>query len=342
MTQSTGMGGFTRRALLRRVGLGAAVGLAAPSLLRATAAYAAYPEQPIKIVVPNTPGGPSDVVARLLAPALQDAIGGTVIVENVGGGGGNIGMGRVARATPDGYTLLLSTSGFVINASLFDPPAYDALNGFAPIAELATSPNVYAVKPELGATTMKQFVELVRKAPEKFNVGTPPVGNTPHLATEVLKQRERLPGLAIVFHTGGGQAIQAVLSDAVQCYCGSLSTAHAHITAGTLIGLAVTGPTRWHDLPSVPTMLEAGYPDFVFDNYTALSAPAHTPPEIVERLEKQILSILPRPQMQEQLRKSGFEVIAQGGKVHMARIHKEIPMYRKIIQDAGIKVSKGG
>lgn len=319
----------------------AAAGVTAPALLRATSARAAYPDRPVKIIVPNTPGGPSDVIARLMAPALQDALGGTFIVENVGGGGGNIGMGRVARAEPDGTTLLLSTSGYAVNPGLFESLPYDPFNDFAAIAELALSPNVFAVKPDLGVKTMKEFAALVRKDPAKYNVATPPVGNTPHLAVEMLKLRENLAGMAIVFHTGGGQAIQALLSGAVQCYCGALSTAHAHIVAGTVVGLAVTGEKRWHDLPAVPTMADAGFPDFVLDNYTALSAPAKTPADIVERLEKTTLGILADPAMRQRLLQSGFEVSARNGRAHMERLRKEVPMYAKIIRDAGIKPPKG-
>ncbi len=329
---------LTRRNLIRRAGLIAAAGLAAPAILRGTAAFAAYPDKPIKLIVPNTPGGPSDVSARLIAPALQEALGGSVIVENVGGGGGNIGMGRAARADADGYTLLISTSGYAINPSLFDNIPYDALKDFAPITEIATTPNIYCVQPSLGAKTMKDFIALVKKDPSKFNFATPPVGNTPHLATELLKLREDIKQMATVFHTGGGQAMQALLSGSVQCYCGAISTARAHVSAGTAVALAVTGEKRWHDLPDVPTMLEVGYKDYVFDNYVALSAPVKTPPEIVARIEKEMLAILAKPDMREKFVKSGFKVEARPGKGHMERLQREVPMYRKVIQDAGVKL----
>src|SRR5262249_22040167 len=154
---------------------------------------------------------------------------------------------------------------------------------FAPIAELASSPNVFTVRAELGVTTMPAFVELAKKDPEKFNVSAPPIGTTPQLAAEVLKFRTGLTKMATVVHTGGGQAIQALLSGAVQLSSGSLPPSHPHIKAGTIKGLAVTGESRWHDLPEIPTMVEIGYKDFVFDTYTALSAPTKTPPEIVTR-----------------------------------------------------------
>jgi tripartite-type tricarboxylate transporter receptor subunit TctC len=333
----------SRRNFMLQTGSVAAAGLATPALLlRPGRAFAAYPDRPIKLIVPNTPGGPSDVAARLLSAPLQDVLKTSVVVENVGGGGGNIGMGRAARAEADGYTLLVSTSGYAINPSLFDNVPYDALKDFAPIAEIATTPNIYAVRPDLGVTTMKDFIALIKKDPSKFNFATPPMGNTPHLATELLKLRENIRDMATVFHTGGGQAIQALLSGSVQCYCGAISTARAHIAAGTAVALAVTGETRWHDLPDIPTMIEAGYKDYVFDNYVGLSAPVRTPPEIVAQLEKEVIAILSTADMREKFAKTGFKVEARPGKAHMERLQREVPMYRRIIQDAGIKLPKGG
>lgn len=338
-SKSSRAGASSRRRILQ----GAAALVAAPALLRAGNAWAAWPDdKPIRMIVPNTPGGPSDVAARLIAPGLQEVLKTSVIVENVGGGGGNIGVGRAARSDPDGYTLLISTSGYAINPSLFDPIPYDALKDFAPIAELATTPNIFAVRPDLGAKSMKDFIAMIKKDPSKFNFATPPVGNTPHLATELLKLREGIKEMATVFHTGGGQAAQALLSGAVQCYCGAISTVRAHITAGTAVGLAVTGESRWHDLPDVPTMIELGYKDFVFDNYVGFSAPVKTPPEIVARLERETIAILKSPDIADKFIKTGFKVEARTGRQHMERLLREVPMYARIVQEAGIKLPKGG
>ena len=306
-------------------------------------AFAAWPDdKPIRVIVPNTPGGPSDVAARLITPGLQEALKQSFVVENIGGGGGNIGVARAARSDPDGYTLLISTSAYAINPSLFDNIPYDALKDFAPIAELATTPNIFCVQPSLGVKTMKDFVALMKKEPQKFNFTTPPVGNTPHLAIELLKLREGLKDVATIYHTGGGQAMQGLLSGSAQCYVGAISTARAHIAAGTAVALAVTGSSRWHDLPDVPTMAELGYKDFVLDNYVAFSAPVKTPPDVVARLEKATIELLRQPDVAEKFGKSGFEVEAQPGKSHMARLQREVPMYRKIIEEAGIKLPKGG
>jgi tripartite-type tricarboxylate transporter receptor subunit TctC len=337
MAKSHAAGGAPSRRRVVQAGGAFALGFSAPALLGLGAARAAYPERVVRIVVANSPGGPSDIIARIISAELQEPLGKSVIVENKGGAGGNIGMGAVAQADPDGYTLLLATSAYAVNPGLYASLPYDPLKDFVAIAELATSPNVFAVKPELGAATMKEFVALAKANPEKFNVSTPPIGTTPQLEAEVLKAREGLSKMATLVYTGGGEALQALLSGTVQLSSGVLAPAHPHIKAGTIKGLAVTGETRWHDLPDIPTMQEAGYKDFVFETYTALLAPAKTPPDVVARLEKDTLAILHRPDMRAKLSQSGFQVQARDGKGHMARVAKEVPMYREIVAQAGIK-----
>jgi tripartite-type tricarboxylate transporter receptor subunit TctC len=314
-----------------------AAGVAAPAIVRVGSALAAYPDRPIRIVVANTPGGPSDIIARIMAAAMQEVMGGSVFVENKGGGGGNIGMGYVARSDPDGYTILLSTSAFSVNPGLYNTPVYDPFKDFTAVCELAVSPHVFAVKPDLNARTMKEFVALAKADPDKFNVSTPPIGTTPQLQAEVLKLREGLQKMATVVFPGGGDALKALISGTVQLSSGVLAPAHPQIKAGNVKGLAVTGAKRWHDLPDIPTMLESGYPDFVFDTYTALMASAKTPPEVVKQLEKVALDILAKPEMRQRLTQAGFEVTAKDGKGHTDRITKEVPMFRDIIAQAGIK-----
>src|SRR5258708_21849970 len=200
--------GLSRRRVIKAAGALAA-GIAAPSLWRMGAASAAYPERVVKIVVANSPGGPSDIIARFMAAALQESTGKTFSVENEGGGGGNIGMGSVARADPDGYTLLLATSAYAVNPGLYASLLYDPFKDFAAMSEIATSPNVFAVKPEIAANTMKEFVALAKANPDRFNVSTPPIGTTPQLEAEVLKVREGLGSMATIVFAGGGQAQEA-------------------------------------------------------------------------------------------------------------------------------------
>src|SRR5262245_25354809 len=332
MRETRNIGGSPSR---RRLIKAALAGLAAPAILRAGMAFAAFPDRPVRIVVANTPGGPSDIIARFMAAALQETMGGSFVVENKGGGGGHIGMGYAAGSEPDGYTILPSTSAYSVNPGLYESLPYDPFKDFVAVCELAVSPHVFAVKPDLPVNTMKEFVALAKRDPDKFNVSTPPIGTTPQLQAEVLKLREGLQKMGTVVFPGGGDALKAVISGTVQLSSGVFAPAQPQLKAGDIKGLAVAGTTRWHDLPHIPTMLEAGYPDFVFDTYTALMAPAKTPPEVVKQLEKVALDILAKPEMRQRLTQAGFEVTAKDGKGHLERITKEVPMFRDIIAQAG-------
>jgi tripartite-type tricarboxylate transporter receptor subunit TctC len=333
MTKSNGS--HTRRRVVKGAGMLAA-GIAAPAVFSLRSAYAAYPERTVKVVVANTPGGPSDLIGRLVTAALQQSTGKTFIIENIGGAGSNIGMGNVARSEPDGYTLLLATNAYSVNATLYNSIPYDPMTSFVGVCELATSPNTFVVKSELPAKTMKEFVALAKASPDKFNVSSPPIGTTPQIQASVLRIRENLPNLENVVFKGGGEAIQALLSGTVQLSSGSLPPAAPHIKAGTLRCLAVTGEARWPDLPDVPTMAEAGYKDFVFATDCVLLAPAKTPPDVVKWLEAETLKVLSTPDMKEKMYKAGFLVRAKGAKDAWARVTKEIGMFKDIINTAGI------
>jgi tripartite-type tricarboxylate transporter receptor subunit TctC len=335
MKKSRGISMLSRRHIVKGAGVLAA-GIAAPTFLSIRSAYAAYPERPVKIVVANTPGGPSDIVGRMVAAALQESTGKTFIIENRGGAGSNIGMGYAARSEPDGYTLLLVTNAYSINPTLYNSIPYDPLKDFVGVSELASSPNTFVVRSELPAKTMKEFVALARNSPDKFNVSTPPIGTSPQLQATVLKVIEKLPKLEEVVFKGGGDALQALLSGTVQLSSGSLAPAAPHIKAGTLRCLAVSAQSRWPDLPDVPTMQELGYKDFVFPTDCALMAPAKTPPEYVKWVEAEIHKVLSTPDMKEKLYKAGFLVVPKGADVMWARVNKEITMFRDIINTAGI------
>ena len=335
MTKFNGDWALSRRRIIKGAAALAA-GVASPAILRVRSAYAAYPDRPVKIVVANTPGGPSDLVGRLVAAALQESTGKTFLIENRGGGGGNIGMGYAAHAEPDGYTILLATSAYSVNVGLFNKLPYDAYKDFVGVSELATSPNTFVVKSELPAKTMKEFVALARANPEKFNVSTPPIGTTLWIQVEVLKLREKLPKMESIVFKGGGEALQALLSGTVQLCSSSLPPAAPHIKAGTLRCLAVTGETRWPDLPEVPTMQEAGYKDFVFATDTVLLAPAKTPPDIIKWLETETLKVLATAEMKEKLYQAGFQVRPKGADAAWARVTKEIDMFKAITDQAGI------
>src|ERR1043166_679028 len=310
----------------RRILKGAAAlsaGLAAPAFLRVRSAYGAYPDRPVKIVVANTPGGPSDLIGRMVSGALQQSTGKAFFVENIGGAGGNIGFGNAAHAAPDGYTILLATNAWSVNVSLYNKIPYDPLKDFVGVSELATSPNTFVVKSDLPAKTMQEFVALARANPDKFNCATPPIGTTPQIQLEVLKIREKLPKLENVVYKGGGDAIQALLSGTAQLSSGSLPPAAPHIKAGTLRCLAVTGDTRWPDMPDVATMQEAGYKDFVFATDTVFLAPAKMPPETIKWIEAETLKVLGTKEMKDRMYQAGFLVRPKGADAAWARVTKE-------------------
>ncbi len=326
---------LSRRSVIKLAGaLGA--GVAAPAVLTIRSAYADYPDRPVKFVVANTPGGPSDIVARIVTAALEQSTGKTFIVENRGGAGGNIGMEYAAHADPDGYTILLATNAYSVNYGLYNHLPYDPYNDFVGVSELATSPNTFTIRTESPAKTIKDFVALARANPDKYNCATPPIGTTSQIQYELLKIRENLPNLADVVFKGGGDAIAALLSGTVQLSSGSLAPALPHIKAGALRCLAITGETRWPDLPDVPTMEESGYKDFVFAVDCVLLAPARTPPDNVKWLEAATLKVLGTPDMKEKLYKAGFLARAQGAAAAWARVTKEIEAFQKIIDQAGI------
>ncbi len=261
MAQSPTRAAPSRRGIVKAVAALAA-GIAAPAVLRVRAAYAAYPDRPIKFVVANTPGGPSDIVGRLVAAALQQSTGKTFIIENRGGAGGNLGMEYVAHSDPDGYTLLLGTTAFSVNYSLYNSLPFNSMKDFVAVSDVGGSPNIYLVKPDQPAKTMKDFVALARSSPEKFNASVPPIGTTPQLQMALLKVKEKLPNLEEVVFKGGGDAVEALLAGTVQICSGSVAPSVGHIKGGSLRGLAVCSEQRWPDLPDVPTMIEFGLSGF--------------------------------------------------------------------------------
>jgi tripartite-type tricarboxylate transporter receptor subunit TctC len=325
----------SRREILTTGGL--LIGAAAASSLGAAGAKAAgYPERPVKIIVPFAPAGPTDIMARILVAHLGGAIGGTAIVENKPGAGGNIGIGAAAHAEPDGHTLLITSSAYVVNPSLYAKIPYDPYTDFAPIAELGTSPNVILVDPKLGVNSIPDLIARAKANPDELNYASPGIGTTPHLSGELFKIVGRIQLTHVPF-SGAGPAIQAVLTGTTQIAFAALPPAHPHIESGALKALAVTGAHRWFDLPDVPTMVELGYTDFISDTFQGFLAPAKTPPAIVELLSTRSIEILKTPAIAEQLRNNGFEVIANGPDGMRKRIADEVPKWHDIVAKAGIK-----
>ncbi len=249
-------------------------------------------------------------MARIVAQHLGEAIGGTAIVDNRGGAGGNIGIGIVANSEPDGYTLLITSSAYVLNPSLYAKIPYDPYKDFAPIAELGTSPNVILVDPKMGINSLSELIARAKADPNLLNYASPGVGTTPHLSAELLKMVAGIEMTHVPF-SGAGPAIQAALSGTVQVCSAALPPAHPHIESGLLKALALTGPHRWFDLPNIPTMVELGYKDFIADTFQGFLAPAKTPPEILQLLSSKTVEVLKGQKIADQLRADGFEVLRQ-------------------------------
>lgn len=325
----------SRRQILRSAGL--AAGAAATLGFGTTRAKAGtYPERPIKIIVPFAPAGPTDIMARILGQNLGTALGGNVIVENRSGAGGNIGIGYVAHAEADGYTLLVSSSAYVVNPSLYAKIPYDPYKDFAAIAELGTSPNAILVDPKLGINSIADLIARGKAKPDELNYASPGAGTTPHLSAELLKITGHFEMTHVPF-SGAGPAIQALLGGITQVAVVALPPALPYVESGAIKALAVTGAHRWVDLPKVPTMVDLGYKDFIAETFQAFLAPAKTAPEIVEKLSVKSVEVLKAPGMADQLRLNGFEVIANGAAGLRSRIEVEIPKWRDVIAKAGIK-----
>jgi len=293
----------------------------------------AYPDRPITVVVPFAPGGPTDIIARILSLALSQSLGQQVIVDNRGGAAGNIGMGQVARATPDGHTLLLASTAIAVNPALFKNLPYDPIKDFAPISELVNAPNVLVVHPDSGINNIADLIARAKMEP--FSYASPGAGTKSHLTGELLKLRANIDMVHVPFR-GAGPAAQSVLGKQIQLGSVALAAAEAMIQSGQLRALAVTSEKRWFSLPNVPTMIEAGYPGFISDTFNALLAPAAVPQPILATLVKETRAAFQKPEALAQARKAGFEVVAGTPEELAARIKLEIPAVRELVAKAGI------
>jgi tripartite-type tricarboxylate transporter receptor subunit TctC len=324
--------------MLRRHCIVAALiaGLAAFSI---APARAAYPERPIVLIVPFAAGGPTDIIARILAATMSKSLGQNVIVDNRQGAGGNIGMALVARANPDGYTLLLTSTAIAVNPGLFATLPYDPIKDFVPISELVNAPNVIFVRPESGITSIADLVAKAKAEPTKFNYASPGVGTKSHLTGEQLKLRAGIEMTHIPYR-GGGPATQAVVSGTTQVGSVALAPVEPLIKAGTLRALAVTGEKRWFSLPDVPNMIESGYPGFISDTFNALFAPAGTPPDILALLLKQAKAAMATDEAREAALRAGYQIVASDPGQLAQRVVSEIQGVKELVARAGIKVEQ--
>ena len=314
--------------------------LAASAMIATVTAAQAqdYPNRPVRLIVPFAAGGPTDTIARVVAQKLTEGIGQQVVVDNRAGAGGNIGMGLAASAQPDGHTLIVVSSSFVVNPGLYKSIPYDPYKSFAPISNVAASPNVFTVHPTIAAKTMKELLTLVSADPKKFSVATPGVGTTPDLSAQLLKLTTKLDFITVPFG-GAGPAVGAVVGNQVQIGCTALPPTTPHIKAGRLRAIAVTSAKRSGAIADVPTMAEVGFKDQEADTLQGLLAPAGTPKAVISRLHGEVVKMIAKPDVKARVEGLGFDIIGSSPTEFAAQVKVEVEKWTKVVQAAGIKVN---
>jgi tripartite-type tricarboxylate transporter receptor subunit TctC len=299
-------------------------------------ALAQYPSKPVRMVVPFAAGGPADLVARLLSAKISAAWGQALVIENRGGAGGNIGIASVARATPDGYTILLATSGLMSNPALYKDTGYDLFKDFAPVTVVGNSATVVVRNPGLaGVNTMHDIEELARRS--KTNFATPGIGLAGHLAGELFKVRAKIDMQPIPF-AGAAPATAAVLGGQVQLGFMAIPATIPHIKAGRLVAIAVTSPQRLALLPDVPTVAESGYPGFQVDNMYGVLAPQGTPPEIVKKLHADIVTVLKDPELRRSFAAATIDIVGDTPEEFARYIGTEYAKWAAVVKASGARV----
>jgi len=296
-----------------------------------------WPNKPIRIVVPFAPGGNTDVVARVTAQRLQEMLGQTVFVENKTGAGGVIATDYVAKAAPDGYTLLMSSTGpHTISPSLMAKIPYDPVKELAPISNVSSNAQVLLVNPSVPAHTVKELIALAKREPGKLHFGSAGIGGTTHLSGEMFKS---MAGIDIghVPYKGGAPATMAALSGEVQITFANLSDALPQMKMGKLRALAVTSATRQPQLPDVPTIAESGLPGYECIVWNGLVAPAGTPPAIVNRIAAAVQKITREPSFKEKMTEIGSVPIGDTPEQFRSFISKELARWSKVVKDSGAK-----
>jgi tripartite-type tricarboxylate transporter receptor subunit TctC len=313
--------------------------LAAAVLLACVPATSAqgYPTRPVRVVVGFPAGGPTDVIARLVSQKLSDALGQQFFVENIGGAGGNTASGQVARATPDGYTIMAISTGFVVNPSLYAKVPYDPVKDFSAVTLVAASPNVVVVNPSVPAKSLPELVQLIRNNPGKYSFAGPGVGSTPHLGGELFRLAFGLDLVHVPF-TGAAPAVQATIGGHTPIAFTALPSSLAAIQGGQVRAIGVAATERADAIPDVQTFAEQGIKEQEADTLTGLVAPAGTPKEIVDLLYREIAKAVAQPDVKERLAVLGFKPVANTPDEFSARIKLEIEKWGKVVRDAKLKI----
>ena len=314
------------------VSLAIGLSLAAPSRAADT-----YPDHKVRVIVPFAAGGPTDVIARMVAERLSEAWGAQLYVENMPGAGGNLGVENGARAAPDGYTIVAVSTGFIINPSMYSRIGYDPLKDFAPISLVAASPNVVTVHPSVPAKDLKELVALIKANPGKYSFAQPATGSTPHLVGELFKQTYNLDLVTIPFNAAP-LAINSTLGNHTPIAFTALPPAIGNIKDGSLRGIAILAKARVAALPDLPTNIEEGVPGLESDTLTGIVAPAGTPKAIIDKWNTEIVKMVADPETKKKLDALGFVPVANSPNEFAERIKSEMARWDKVVKTAGIHV----
>jgi tripartite-type tricarboxylate transporter receptor subunit TctC len=320
-------------------GLRTSVATVIAGALLATSPVAAqdFPKKPIELVVPFVAGGTTDNIARLIAQRFSDSWGQTVVVNNRPGGGGTIATNVVAKAAPDGHTLLVTTIGFAITAGLQKLP-YDPIKDFAPISELASLPLMLVVHSSVPATTLAEFIALVRARPGGWDYASAGVGTSPHLATEMFKSMAGVD-LVHVPYKGNAEANNAMLGGHVKIYFALVPAVLQHVRAGSLRALAVTTEKRLPYLPDVPTIAEQGFPGYEISSWQGVLAPAGTPKDVVAKINGELVRLVAAPEVRARMAHEGADPVGSTPDQFAERVQSEITKWTKVIKASGISTS---
>ena len=290
----------------------------------------------MRIIVPYAPGGPTDTIARLMAQKISERVGRQFFVENIGGAGGNIGMGRAAKAAPDGYTLLMVNPSYVVNPILQKEVPYRVDADFLPVSLAVLTTLVICVHPSVPAQNLKELIALIKSNPRKYSYASPGVGTPGHLVGEVFRLSLGLDLVHVPFNGAGPAVASSVGGHTPICFA-SPSPAAQQVIEGKLKGLAVTSKARSSALPDVPTTIELGYPAVTGDNWQGIVVPAGTPNEIIGALHQQMVAVINAADMKERLATLGFEPVAGTPEAFAQHIRTEAEKWTKVIKEADIR-----